>query len=457
MNPIVTVYITNYNYGRYLDKAIKSVLNQSYQNFELIIIDDGSTDHSKDIIIGYEKLPNVFVIHQNNKGLNIANNIALNQANGKYIIRLDADDYFDHRALEIMVTTLDKDSDLALVFPDYYEIDDDDNIITQVKRHDFENDVTLFDQPAHGACTMIRRKFLLEIGGYDETFNRQDGYDLWLSIIDNYHVKNINLPLFNYRRHSSNLTNDEELLLKTRAQIIAKHAAKKTKNELTSIAIIPVRGSSMDPHSVPLKNLGEKPLIDWTLDSALDSSFLKHVVLTTPDYDVFEHVTEKYGDDVIKHERNIELARINTKLPETVINSLKFYCDSQKKPDNVVVLNIEAPFRTAMYIDKAIHLMKIYDIHSVIGVRKDDDIFYIHDGSGLKPRTKNNFLRLERDDLFRKVGGMTLVSVDYLLKEKKLRGGKIGHVQFDQKAAFQIKSKLDWEMAYSLITETRSF
>ena len=78
---------------------------------------------------------------------------------------------------------LEKNDELALVFPDYYEIDENGDIIRQVRRHNFDKDVTLFDQPAHGACTMIRKDVLLEIGGYDETHNRQDGYDLWLNII----------------------------------------------------------------------------------------------------------------------------------------------------------------------------------------------------------------------------------------------------------------------------------
>ena len=75
--PLVTVYITNYNYGSYIKEAIESVLNQSFKDIELIIIDDGSSDNSREIIESYMQLNYVRVIFQKNKGLNITNNIAM--------------------------------------------------------------------------------------------------------------------------------------------------------------------------------------------------------------------------------------------------------------------------------------------------------------------------------------------------------------------------------------------
>jgi len=187
----VTVYITNYNYAKYLKQSIESILNQTFQDFELIIIDDGSTDKSHEIIKRYEEKENVYTVFQRNRGLNRTNNVALKLGRGRYIMRLDADDYMDVHALEIMVLELEKNPDCAMVFPDYYLTDEHGNITGQIRRHDFKKDVTLADQPAHGACTMIRRKVLLSIGGYNERFDRQDGYDLWLSIVSKYPISNI--------------------------------------------------------------------------------------------------------------------------------------------------------------------------------------------------------------------------------------------------------------------------
>ena len=77
MKPLVTVYITNHNYGIYINKAIKSVLNQSFKNFELIIIDDGSIDNSKEIIEKYKNHKKIKIIYQKNKGLTVSNNLVI--------------------------------------------------------------------------------------------------------------------------------------------------------------------------------------------------------------------------------------------------------------------------------------------------------------------------------------------------------------------------------------------
>ena len=100
----VTVYLVCYNYGEYVQQSIESVLSQTYKDFELIIIDDGSTDNSREIIGQYFEYPNVRVIFQENKGLIATNNVAIRAAKGKYIMRLDADDYLDESALLVVNT-----------------------------------------------------------------------------------------------------------------------------------------------------------------------------------------------------------------------------------------------------------------------------------------------------------------------------------------------------------------
>ena len=106
--PLVTIYITNHNYGKYINKAIRSVLDQSLNEFELIIIDDGSTDNSLKIIDQYKNHRKIISVYQKNKGLTVSNNIALRLSRGKYIIRLDADDWLDPNALQIMSDYLEK-------------------------------------------------------------------------------------------------------------------------------------------------------------------------------------------------------------------------------------------------------------------------------------------------------------------------------------------------------------
>lgn len=452
-SPIVSVYITNYNYGRYIEEAIRSIFNQTYRDWELFIIDDGSTDNSREIITKFEGADNVFSVFQNNKGLNKTNNVALKLSRGQYIIRLDADDYMDPRALEIMVSEFDKDPELAVVFPDYYLIDECGNVTGQIRRHDFKNEVSLADQPAHGACTMLRREVLVAIGGYDEHFDRQDGYDLWLKIFEKYSVSNINLPLFYYRQHGNNLTKSEEALLKTRAKIKAAHVGARNLPKLSTLGLIPLRGNEIDPRSLPLGKLGNRPLIDWTIDAALDSREIDSVLVATPDVAVQEYVRNRYHDNVLILNRERELARINMPLEPSLKEIIETLGKRGQNYDVMAILFIEAPFRNALYIDKAVHTMRLYDVDVVDGIREEDDIFYVHNGHGLRPWNLNSGLRLERENLYRRVGGLHLVKTQFIKKGNQMLSGRVGHVVLDQKAAFVIRSEMDWEIAQFLATK----
>ncbi len=443
-SPSVTVYIANHNYGRFIEQAIQSVLNQTYQDFELIIIDDGSSDNSREIIEKYAQHEKVITIFQKNKGLNVTNNIALRAARSRYIMRLDADDYLDDNALMVLAGVLDRNPEVGLVFPDYYVIDEDGTIIELVRRHDFE-EVTMFDQPAHGACTMIRGGCLLELGGYDESIRSQDGYDLWIRFVQHYGIQNVNLPLFYYRQHPQSLTRNEEFILETRTRILRKQAQSNGQN-LRALAIVPVRGTGMDPGSPALKLLGGRALIDWTLESAILARRLSGVVLTTPDQELLSYVSKKYGDRVLLVERDRKLALPNTYIEDTISHALRESTKYHPAPDALVVLYIECPFRTAEHIDSAIDIMELFDADTVIGVRQDLSLFYQHDGAGLKPLRKVQCLHLEREELYRQVGGLQVVRRDYFEKHHEVIGGKIGHVVLDHRAAIWIGSEWDWDL-----------
>jgi len=452
-SPLVTVYITNYNYAKYLKQSIESILNQTFQDFELIIIDDGSTDKSHEIIKRYEEKENVYTVFQRNRGLNRTNNVALKLGRGRYIMRLDADDYMDVHALEIMVLELEKNPDCAMVFPDYYLTDEHGNITGQIRRHDFKKDVTLADQPAHGACTMIRRKVLLSIGGYNERFDRQDGYDLWLSIVSKYPISNINLPLFYYRQHNRNLTGNEQKLLKTRGEIKAAYVQERSIPKLSTLAVIPVRGNMMDPRSFPLSKLGDKCLIDWSLEAALGSKTVTDILVSTPDSDVQKYVRDKYHDKVIVYERTLDMAGINVPLEPSLLEIIDFYSANKRSFDLLSLLFIEAPFRSSLYIDEAVNTMQLYDVDVVDGIREEDDIFYFHNGQGLQPWNVDSGLRLERDNLFKRAGGLHLIRREFIESGNKMLSGRIGHVVLDQKAAFVIRTEMDWQVAQFLASK----
>ena len=452
-SPFVTVYVVNHNYGQYLEQAIESVLAQTFDDFELIIIDDGSTDNSCEILQQYLERDNISVILQQNQGLTVTNNIALRAARGRNIMRLDADDYLDENALMVLSGILERNPDVGLVFPDYFEVSEDGTILEVVRRHNFD-EVSLRDQPAHGACTMIRRDCLLELDGYDTDFKCQDGYDLWVRFIENYQVRNVNLPLFFYRQHGNSLSSNEHRILSTRAQILEKQSLKQSRSLGKATCVIPVRGQSTDPHSIALKPLGGRPLIEWTIDAALDSKRIDGIVVTTPDDRILDHLDRHYGNDIIPVHRDQKLALLNTYLEDTLLHALQVYDGFHGRREAAMMLLIESPFRTAKYIDKAVNVMEVFNTDTVIGVRPDNSTFYRHDGSGLEPLRSSPILRLERDELYREAGQISLVRRDFLDKEKSLHGGKVGHVVLDQQAAHAVISEWAWAWAeYVTATE----
>lgn len=450
--PLVTVYITNYNYGKFISESIDSVLNQTFQDFEIIVIDDGSTDGSREIIREYEKNKKISVIYQQNKGLTISNNIAISVAKGEFIMRLDADDYLDANALYLLYNEFEKDEELGMVFGDWYEVDEYNNVISIERRHDFDKDVSILDLPAHGACTMFRLRYLKDLQGYDESLTRQDGYELWFRFVKKYKIKSLNIPIFYYRKHGDNLTSDETKLLNTRAEILEKHG-NSNKGEKNILSIIPIRGSDIDVRSQPFTKIADNFLVDYTINEVLKLKRIRHVIVTSPDKEVIDYVNDNYKDDrIIGQFRDPSMARINTHLATTLKYVLSQY-EELDKIDSFFISTIETPFKRKELLESAINIKNIFDVDTVVGVVPKKDMIFKHDGQGLVTLSSNqSLLKLEREQLHSYITGYTLCDLKGFLKTNQIFNGKIGHINIDQKASFTIKSKLDLQIAEHLIT-----
>jgi CMP-N-acetylneuraminic acid synthetase len=457
--PLVTVYVTNHNYGRYIKQAIDSVLAQTFLDFELIVIDDGSTDDSRQVIGEYDGRAHVRVILQENKGLNATNNIAISAARGQYVMRLDADDFLDPHALLVMARTLDTHPHVAMVFPDYYYVDIAGRVTGQERRHDFKTEVSLLDQPAHGACSMIRRECLLEVQAYSEGYRCQDGYDLWLKIIDRYQVLNINLPLFYYRRHGNNLTDDHNLILSTRAEILRRHVDRAQRPSLNTVAVIAVRGPAYDPYCLSRSELAGKALIQWTADAALSARGVDEVIVTTPDRALLDWLSTTYGERLTLHQRQPAQAMENMPYDAAVIEALRER-RTVAEPDALLLLGVDCPLRSSLFMEKAINTMRVFEVDLVLGVIPENDIFYQHVGSGLRPVGNNamaNKMRFEREYLYRQAGGALLVRRShYEQHTTDLFSGRIGHVVLTREAATPVRSPLDLRIMEAIIEHKSS-
>ncbi len=442
----ITVYITNYNYGRFLKQAVESVLIQTEQDFEIIIIDDGSTDESLPLIESYIDHPKIKIVLQQNKGLTISNNLALKLSRGKYIMRLDADDYLVETALEKLSTVLDKKSEIGMVFGDYYLVDENENILEHFRRHDFSQDVKLLDQPAHGACTMFRVECLKKLGGYDESITRQDGYELWLRFIEKFEVSNINTPLFYYRQHGKNLTSQEDKLLDTRTEILKKHANRKMTSPSKGFAILPIRGSFIDDRSLPFTKIGDTILIDRAVEFILNFSPVTQLVLTTPDRDVIDYAIDKWKNEITIIQRPKKLSYINSPLEPVIQHALK-NIDLSSDYDFFMLTSLESPFKKSQIIESGINIMQIFEVDTVVGVMPERSLLLNHDGTGMKFLIEQGEFRLERNELFKMVPGYLVRDFKSFQSSGKLFGEVVGHVMFDQLSAFRITNQFECDIA----------
>ncbi|MEE9274082.1 MAG: glycosyltransferase family 2 protein, partial [bacterium] len=303
----VTVYIPAHNYGRYVIQAVESVLRQTMDDWELIVIDDGSTDNTAELLEQYRGHPQIRIIEQENKGLNVTNNIALRLASGEYLMRLDADDYLDENILLVLSNVLDTKPGVGLVYPDYYLVDEEGEIFEIVRRKKIKEEVELLDLPAHGACTMIRKENLLEIGGYYEEFNRQDGYGLWLKFIQRYNPYNVNVPLFYYRQHEGSLTRNQERLLDTRRRVKRRFVEEKNVSPPKVLIVVPVVENPPLSLGAPFTDFGGKPLISYTLDEVVKSELADRVAVSSASEKVLAFAAKYPG--IVPVPRPKELAK----------------------------------------------------------------------------------------------------------------------------------------------------
>jgi glycosyltransferase involved in cell wall biosynthesis len=211
---MISVVITTYNYARYIERAIRSCLDQSMpkNKYEIIVVDDASTDNTQQILSNYQNDIKIIPFSEN-KGLSAARNEGVRKARGQYVVFIDADDYIHHDTLKIQSLYLEEDHSLDAVSIDYYLVDDKENNRDWIKSN---------EKPI--ACgIMFRKDLLIEIGLYDEQFRAREEEDLRIRFLQKFSIYRIPLPLYRYRRHETNLTNNLEAMDIAADQLKNKH------------------------------------------------------------------------------------------------------------------------------------------------------------------------------------------------------------------------------------------
>lgn len=214
-NHLISVIIPTYNRANYICEAVDSVLAQTYKNIEIIIVDDGSTDNTKDIVLQRYNSKVTYIL-QNNSGPSSARNNGVKHAKGDLIAFLDSDDVWLPEKLEKQVKLIDQSHVIGLVACGLYNIDSDGNIVGSpiIKRNYINRRSFLKELMIHniitggGSNTLIRRECFEKVGFFEEDLWIGEDWNLWLRIAKQYEVKFVEEPLIKYRIHGNNLHKD---------------------------------------------------------------------------------------------------------------------------------------------------------------------------------------------------------------------------------------------------------
>jgi glycosyltransferase involved in cell wall biosynthesis len=202
--PLVSVVIPIYNYGLQFEKTLQSVFNSKYENIEIIIVNDGSTDeYVLKKLKSLNQIPNVFLIEIENAGPSKARNIGINSSKGEFILPLDADDQIDSDYISSCVTILKNNKNISPVYCDTNHIGE---INGPEKRPEWSLE-RLIQGPFIVNCSMFHKKAFDEVGGYDEELKGWEDYDLWMRMAKKgYKGKRIPKTLFTYFHHEKDGT-----------------------------------------------------------------------------------------------------------------------------------------------------------------------------------------------------------------------------------------------------------
>jgi glycosyltransferase involved in cell wall biosynthesis len=199
---MVSVVTATYNMGGFIAETLDSILGQDYQSVESIVIDDGSTDNTMEILAPYVSSGRVRVVRQENSGQTVAKNRGIAESRGEFIAFCDADDTWRHDKLSKQVAAFDLNPEIAVVFCDVNYIDGSSDPVEHPIMKRVGGRITaelMVDNFIPFPTSIVRAKVLEEVNGFDENLSMSIDYDLWLRISVNYLMHYIPEPLANYR------------------------------------------------------------------------------------------------------------------------------------------------------------------------------------------------------------------------------------------------------------------
>jgi glycosyltransferase involved in cell wall biosynthesis len=225
--PLVSVVIAAYNSGRFVGQAVKSVLAQTYRPFEIVVVDDGSTDDTAEVLAGFGG--GLRYVRQENGGPAAARNRGIGEASGELVAFLDADDEWHAEKLSRQWEALAASPRAGLVHTDvwYWDQTQGSRYRRTGARAESQGDCYprfFWRNPVTLSTVLLRRDCLRRVGGFDESIRRPsaEDYDLWLRIARHYPLAYLNEPLVTYRLHGANAVGNAPVMRQAELYVVLK-------------------------------------------------------------------------------------------------------------------------------------------------------------------------------------------------------------------------------------------
>jgi len=221
-SPLVSIIIPAYNRADLISESLESALSQTYSNHEIIVVDDGSTDHTWDVLTGYGD--RIKAIHQPNAGASAARNRALSEARGELVAFLDSDDAFLPEKLEVQVAFMQAHPEVVMSYTPYFE---SDSALNPIRVYAADSYPRGWRDMLKG-CTiatptvMIRRRILDQTGLFDETLPVSEDLDLWCRATLWGRVQPLDQPLTRVRIHPSGTPRNHRQMIDIWLQLVRK-------------------------------------------------------------------------------------------------------------------------------------------------------------------------------------------------------------------------------------------
>jgi glycosyltransferase involved in cell wall biosynthesis len=247
---LVSIIIPNYNHGDFVAGAIQSVLVQDYQDIEIIVVDDGSTDNSHEIVAQFGD--KVRYIWQENQGLSAARNTGIHASIGTFISVLDADDLYEPGYLSSMISVLQSQPDADGIFCGYQFVDENNQPLPQIEARSIpETDLyeALLDGNFLVPESMLLRRYCYEnVGDFDPNLTACEDWDMWLRVSRQYNIINTRQILTRHRVLEGSMSSDPLRMLRNRLAVLDKHIGPPPKTDYS--------GSSLERRSYARAYLG---------------------------------------------------------------------------------------------------------------------------------------------------------------------------------------------------------